>query len=369
MMEWEHLGLGRKPITQAPPSAGGKPMQGIIGNVFGGIAKRARQSAAEDAALKGRLTNPSGAFAPVLDEINATGAVGGANAANLAASRNAQLGGVSLLEDAAMGRGPSLAQEILRQGGNQAAAAAASNAASLRGVAPAAAQRLAVMQGGEAQQAAAAGAAQLGLQEQQAARGQFVDALGQVRGADLGNAQLSAGLLTNTLGMQSQDELQRLQLETQSNLAAKQLAFQQQQLAFDKRRYKDSQPSGFEKTLGTIGKVTGVLGNIAGGIAGIFSDENLKEGIRDAGEDVDDFLDKLSPKAWKYKDGKRYGEGEHVGPMAQEFEASRLGKGMVEETPEGKLVKFDGRGLATLAAGAARLNQRLRKLEGLMGSH
>ena len=53
--------------------------------------------------------------------------------------------------------------------------------------------------------------------------------------------------------------------------------------------------------------------------------------------------------------------------MAQDLERSEAGRDLVEDTPRGKMVDY-GRALPLLLASAARLNDRLDKLESKRGS-
>jgi hypothetical protein len=55
-------------------------------------------------------------------------------------------------------------------------------------------------------------------------------------------------------------------------------------------------------------------------------------------------------------------EGKVTSVMAQDLEKSKLGKQMVVDGPEGKMVNY-GQGMAPLFAAIAELNQRTKKLE------
>lgn len=94
--------------------------------------------------------------------------------------------------------------------------------------------------------------------------------------------------------------------------------------------------------------------------AAAMSDERCKEEIEDF--DPSDFLDSLTGHKFKYKD-KKYGEGQHVGVMAQDLEKTEAGSKLVLETPEGKMVDYSKSG-PTVMASLASLNDRLRKIEG-----
>lgn len=115
-------------------------------------------------------------------------------AQNIAAQQQGlgQRSDIQMLQQAAMGQGPSAAAIQAQQQGNQIAAQQYALAAS-RGANPAAI-RAAVMSGGEAQQAAAGQAALARAQEQMAARGQYAQAYGQGTEALLGAQMQAAGL-------------------------------------------------------------------------------------------------------------------------------------------------------------------------------
>lgn len=93
----------------------------------------------------------------------------------------------------------------------------------------------------------------------------------------------------------------------------------------------------------------------------LMSDENTKEDIKPADNQVQAFLNAIKAHSYKYKDEK-HGVGTFTSPMAQELEETELGKQAVIETPEGKMVNYARLGGVTLAA-TAMLNERLNKLE------
>jgi hypothetical protein len=97
----------------------------------------------------------------------------------------------------------------------------------------------------------------------------------------------------------------------------------------------------------------------------ILSDEREKKDIKDAGTKIDRFLRALGGHEYKYKDPKAKGaaKGKFVSPMAQELEKTELGKSMVVRQPDGtKMVDYQ-RGLGTILAAQARLNERLDTIE------
>lgn len=123
------------------------------------------------------------------------------------------------------------------------------------------------------------------------------------------------------------------------------------------------------------GQTLGLLGNLgaAGALMYAGSDENMKEEIKpskgDANKLIESFMDAMKSYNYKYKEeaqgaaGKKNPEGEVTSVMAQDLEKSELGKKMVQDTPNGKIVDY-AQGMAPLFAAIAELNQRTKKLEG-----
>lgn len=77
----------------------------------------------------------------------------------------------------------------------------------------------------------------------------------------------------------------------------------------------------------------------AGSAAEAASDINLKTDIKYADSDIEELLSTIIPYLYKYKD-VNHGEGWFISPMAQDLEKSKIGKGLVVETPEGKFVSY-----------------------------
>lgn len=94
-----------------------------------------------------------------------------------------------------------------------------------------------------------------------------------------------------------------------------------------------------------------------------YSDVNLKKDIEPGEENIDDFLSKITPYKYEYKDPEVDGEGEFISPMAQDLEKSEAGKNMVIETPRGKMVDYQ-QGLGTIVAALAHLDKKIKELEG-----
>lgn len=90
------------------------------------------------------------------------------------------------------------------------------------------------------------------------------------------------------------------------------------------------------------------------------SDRRLKTDVKDGDEGANKMLASLRAFSYRYKDGKKFGEGEYTGPMAQDLE--RAGSRAVLDTPAGKMVS--GARLATEnTAMLAALHKRLAKVE------
>jgi hypothetical protein len=82
--------------------------------------------------------------------------------------------------------------------------------------------------------------------------------------------------------------------------------------------------------------------------------------------DPENFLNAIKVQEYEYKNPK-HGKGKFVSPMAQDLEkAGPVGKSMVKDTPEGKIVDY-GRGFGAILAAQADLNKRLQKVEGKKG--
>ena len=81
----------------------------------------------------------------------------------------------------------------------------------------------------------------------------------------------------------------------------------------------------------------------------LVSDENLKTDISPAQSKLNDFMSKIGAHNYTYKD-KQDGVGTFTSPMAQELEATELGKQAVIDTPRGKMVDYARLGGVNLAA-------------------
>ena len=94
--------------------------------------------------------------------------------------------------------------------------------------------------------------------------------------------------------------------------------------------------------------------------------ENMNQSEKSGSEMVEEFLNALKSYTYNYKDkennGKKNPEGKVTSVMAQDLEKSKLGKQMVSEGPDGKIVDY-AQGMAPLFAAISELHQRTKKLE------
>lgn len=209
-------------------------------------------------------------------------------------------------------------------------------------------------------------AAQQGANTQQQAAGQ---------GAAM-QAQQSLNALGSAAGIAG------TQAQNQANATN---AFQQGTLGYQNSLF-GNQAAGNQAAVGMQSNVNNINGALAGGVMdsqqkhdqgamnmmgsmfGGMSDKNSKTNIKDAKPEVQDFLDSVgSPKKYEYKDSKKdhpmAGEGEHISPMAQDLEKTSMGKGMVKDTPDGKIVDY-AKGFGAMLAAQGEINERLKALEG-----
>lgn len=191
---------------------------------------------------------------------------------------------------------------------------------------------------GQAQQAA--------LTDQQTAQGQLTNALGQGRTQDLSLAGQNANLTQQQYAQNNQANLGYLQ-----GLSG----MDQGQLNAQAAMYGNAQGNK-----GILGGLLTAGGSVAGA-AVLHSDQKLKTNIKSAGRDIDDMLDNLAAKSYRYKDEK-HGKGQRAGIMAQDALKSRVGSSLVMQKPDGLAVDVN-RALSAALASSARLNERLRKLE------
>lgn len=212
--------------------------------------------------------------------------------------------------------GPSLAEMQLKQTTDRAIAQQQGAALSARGN-QALAQREALRAGAGLQQEANAQAAQMRLAEQQQAEAAYAQDLQRQQDLKVQAELAQAGAMQDYAGRQAQASAQ-----TQANRQ-------------------------------------GMLQGLAGGALQIFSDKKEKKNIKS--QDLEDLVSKISAYKYNYKDEKN-GKGEQVGVMAQDLEKSKLGKDLVEETPEGKMVDLK-KAVPLMMASVSEIVKKIKKLE------
>jgi hypothetical protein len=297
--------------------------------LFGGKATKGMASGPQSADYQhGYLQQFNNRQAPAMD----------AGQADQTRGQQGQL--ANMLFQQARGQTPGAGElAVQRQAGN-AMAQQTSAAQMARGANAALAARNAARTTADIGANAAGQASIAQMQDQQAATHQLGGLLGNMRGQDIGVAQGN---------QQAQMQQQQLQLQSLAQMLGVDVATLQQDLA---KRGLAAQDKGMLPSLLQIG---GQMGAAAA------SDRNLKTGIVDADEQVDEMLAKLSPKAYSYKDEK-HGVGPRVGIMAQDLERSSLGRDIVDDTTEGKMIDVN-KALSLALAAVARLDKRVRELE------
>ena len=108
----------------------------------------------------------------------------------------------------------------------------------------------------------------------------------------------------------------------------------------------------------------GPWGAAAGAAAGFFSDKKLKKKVRKVSakansKEIGELLSKLKAYSYEYKNPD-HGTGRRVGVMAQDLEKTRLGKKVVVETPEGKMIDMN-KGLGLALAAQSELSKRVKQ--------
>lgn len=282
-----------------------------------------------------------------------------------AQSRQMQLDLAKALQQQAAGGGPpSIAQQMLANQTSQNILNAQSQAASMRGVNPAMALRMQQGQAANLNQQAANQGAMLRSQEILNAQQALGGLAGGMRGQDIGLAE------AQQQGALNRDQLilQGLGQKGQIAQAATQGARDLEQLRVQQRAGVNAvNQAGYEAA---AKQRTGIAAGIGGGFMEkiLASDRNLKTDIEPARSDpaVQDFLDALSSSTYRYKNPE-HGEGRYLGPMAQDLEKTELGRDMVMDTPDGKMVDY-GRGAPAYLGVAGLLNDRMDDLEERMKS-
>lgn len=163
------------------------------------------------------------------------------------------------------------------------------------------------------------------------------------------------------LQMNQAAQAQRLQEQQSANQALLQNAQAQRGMAL---QGSVAQANANAQAQQAQAQKLGAIGQTVGGFA-MMSDKNAKKDISEnsdkASNMVEDFLKALKSYSYEYKDGKGP-KGEQTSVMAQDLEKSDLGKKMVKDTPEGKMVDYS-QGMATLFASIAELNKKIDKIK------
>ena len=76
-------------------------------------------------------------------------------------------------------------------------------------------------------------------------------------------------------------------------------------------------------------------------------------------KEIGELLSKLKAYSYEYKNPD-HGTGRRVGVMAQDLEKTRLGKKVVVETPEGKMIDMN-KGLGLALAAQSELSKRVKQ--------
>lgn len=192
----------------------------------------------------------------------------------------------------------------------------------------------------------------------QQATGQAMGAMGQQQAAQ------EAGILAEQ-GMQAQ---RRRDAATQAlgEMAAGQQAMRQQRdlsvLGGASNLWNAIQARKQQRGLFGQQMLGQAIQGFASGVGYATSDRNAKTNIiesNDSTKMVNDFMKPLKSYKYEYKNepGKEYRS-----VMAQDLEKSSLGRQMVTETPEGKMVNY-AQGMAPMLSSIAELDKRMRKLE------
>ncbi len=259
------------------------------------------------------------------------------------AFRNAQLAQMNQLQGIASGSQAGAGELAVNRQVQSALGAQQAQARMARGGNAALAARNAARGVGQVGLAGAGQASQAQMQDQMNAQGLLSGVTSQGRAGDLGVGQMQQQQ------MQQNDAANLGYLQQYGNMNANQL--QAQIAAMNAATGKP----------GLLGPILSAGGQAAA--AGFMSDERVKEDIEDGDEDVDAMLDALRAKRYKYKDPKKHGEGERLGIIAQDLNKSRAGSAVTVDTPDGIGVDI-GKAVSAALAGLARVNKRLRDVEG-----
>lgn len=286
-------------------------------------------------------------------------------------TRGQQQGLIQNYQDQISGQAPSIAQQQLFQGQQNNMKNALALSASGRGrVNPGLAQRNLLNSNAAGMADTNAQAALLRAQEQQAAQQGLSGLLGNMRGQDMSQSQNQATLNQQIeFANQAARQQQRQMAEQQSgNYIQNLLTARQNQFAANQHlggvltgaQQADNAARG-QFMGGMLNQAGPLIGQIGSGIGSLFSDARAKEGISKTTK-IKKFLDSIDAKEFKYKNPNADGAapGKRFGVMAQDLEKSEVGKSLVKDTPQGKMI--DGpQAIGALMAAVSELNKRTKK--------
>lgn len=269
-------------------------------------------------------------------------------------TRDGQMALARLLTAGANGQGPSVAQAQLTQATDANVRQAMALGASQRTAGGPGVLRAIGQNAAQVQQQAAGESAVLRLQEQQQAQSQLAQLLGGTRQQDIGQMAQNDDMVKfyTQMGI-SQEEAVRMAAQRREELGI---------------QYDLGLRGVSANTAESGAKAAGSGIAALGGLATLLSDETKKKDIRPADDDLGEFLENVGAHRYRYKD-EEFGKGEFFSPMAQELErAGPVGKSMVVDTPNGKMVHY-GRGVGALLSSVASIHKRLKAVEGAGVAH
>jgi hypothetical protein len=256
------------------------------------------------------------------------------------------------LQNVASGQGPNPAQTALANATGQNVQQQAALMGSQRGTGANAGMlaRQAASQGANTQQQAAGQAANMQAN-------QSLGALNQMGGIAGQQVNQQAGALQNY--NQFAQNNQAAQMNAQN-------AFNQNNVSMQSNMNNANAniAAGNQKAQGDLlGGVMSGVGNAVSAVA--MSDERAKKNVSNGGAQVQQFLDNTGAHQYEYKDPSQPGAspGTHISPMAQELEKSQLGRPLVQNTPNGKMVDY-AKAAPVMMAALAQINERLNAMEG-----
>lgn len=327
-----------------------------------------------------------------------------ADDANQKAFRERQMAQTQRLEDRATGAAPSIAEAQLKAATNRSLAQQLAASQAQRGGSSAARERQLMKSQGQARREVAESSSVARLQEQQAAEQALAQQLQQQRATDINLAQsdraseqaLQDLLVKQNLGIQGINQQGFSSAAQQRGNIVKNIGSGLAAAFSDEDKKKNIKKDGESKLAKFAKGFAGVkedkekddsnnnaLTRFAKGFSGdkkavskgfkkigaALSDEDKKKQVKKNDEKFNSksFLDALQSYTYEYKNSEKSnplaGEGKRLSVMAQDLEkAGPVGRSMVINTPEGKVVDY-GRGFGAILAAQAELNKRLKEVE------